>query len=363
MGTLFDDLLMPAPQPGQRGGLFDDLLPEHGGNWWSRYPDAKEADLRRMRAPAGNWWGALPDATEADLRRPRAPAAAPKPPDPTEGMSTADKLRAGAGKFLVDTVLGLKQNLFDEPAAVLERMFPWSASASRLLGGKTAQEILAESRADAAERKRRDAPLMGTTAGAAGHAVATGLTLPLLLPLGPVAGGMAAGAAMPTTQDGEAARNVLIGGAAGFAGDKLIRGAARVVQPAVNPQGRAMLEAGITPTPGQILGGNFARAEAAAVQAPILGPAVAAALRRAGVDVGEVAASPVLSRLVLMALAPKVSAGLAATARLYGPRASQVVAALLAQRPAAAGLLSEGIRAGAPTAGLLSADAAVQATR
>ena len=219
-------------------------------------------------------------------------AAKPAEPsyDPTEGMNSGEKFLAGAGKFLADSARGLKQNLLDEPAAALERMMPWSAGISQAIGGKTAAQIAQEARAQSAESKRLDAPLMRTGAGIAGN-LAGGLAVaPLAAPLGAIGGGMLMGAAEPTTQGGgEALKNMAIGGATGYAGDKVLKGLSRVIQPKVNPNVRALMDEGITPTPGQIMGGNLAKLEAKSTSIPILGDAIAKAQGRAGAQLNTAA--------------------------------------------------------------------------
>jgi hypothetical protein len=238
------------------------------------------------RLPQSDWWA----------NDPVAPAAAPAvpaetAPNPTEGISTGENMLAGAGKFLMDSARGLKQNLLDKPAAELERLMPWSADISRAIGGKTAAEIEAESRAQAIESKRLDAPLMGTKAGIAGNLLGALSTAPLAAPLGAVGGGALFGASTPTTDagGGESLKNMAIGGAGGYVGDKLLKGVSRVIQPKVSPNVRTLIDEGITPTPGQIMGGNFAKLESKLTSVPILGDAIANAQQRAGAQLNTAA--------------------------------------------------------------------------
>lgn len=263
-----------------------------------QYAQQVAARLPREDKPAGNWWDALPDAPAP---QPSAATAKPQPVavavDPTDGMNTGEKLLAGAGKFLSDSARGLKQNLLDEPAAALERLMPWSAGMSRAIGGKTAAEIAAEARAQAAESKRLDAPLMATKAGIAGNLAGGLATAPLLAPLGAVGAGALFGAAEPTTRDGEALKNMGIGAVGSYAGDKLVKGVARVIQPKVDADVRTLIDAGITPTPGQIMGGNLAKLEARSTSIPILGDAIANAQRRAGGELNTAAFNRALAPL------------------------------------------------------------------
>ena len=287
------------------------------GNWWANDPVASPMDLARS---AENWWANDPETPMAKPRKggmfddlqtvaPRKgmfnDLQADAAPDPTDGMNSGERFLAGAGKFVSDAALGLKQNLMDKPAAVLERLMPWSAGISRAIGGKTAAEIEAESRAQAIESKRLDAPLMNTGAGFAGNlaaGAAVGMS-PLLAPLRAVGGGLAFGAAIPTTDEGgaEALTNMAVGGAAGYAGDKVLKGLSRVIQPKVNPNVRLLMDEGITPTPGQILGGSLAKLEAKSTSIPILGDAIAKAQQRAGAQLNTAAfnraLAPIAERL------------------------------------------------------------------
>jgi hypothetical protein len=206
---------------------------------------------------------------------------------------------AGAGKFLSDSARGLKQNLLDKPAAALEQMMPWSAQISKAIGGKTAAEIAAESQAQAIESKRLDAPLMDTKAGLAGNIAAALPSAYLTAPLGVIGGGALFGAAIPTTDagGGEALKNMAIGAAGSYAGDKLVKGVSRLIKPRVNPNVKTLLDEGITPTPGQIMGGNLAKFESKLTSAPILGDAIANAQQRAGAQLNTAAFNRALAPL------------------------------------------------------------------
>jgi hypothetical protein len=125
--------------------------------------------------------------------------AAPATFDSTEGMSGTDKVLAGIGKGFVDTGRGVKQllNIGD-------------------------QEQL---KADIAESRNLDKPLMSTTGGAAGNVIGNiAATAPaMLIPgantvLGGAAIGAGIGALTPTVDDSEILSNVAGGGIGGGAG-------------------------------------------------------------------------------------------------------------------------------------------------
>lgn len=126
------------------------------------------------------------------------PAAQMPAMDPTEGMSTLDKLAAGAGKAVSDTGLGLGQ---------------WLGLVDR---------------ADVAESRLRDAPLMATGAGTVGNIAGN---VAMLAPTALVPGantltgagliGALTGAAQPSEGTPETLANIGFGGAGGVAGQKL----------------------------------------------------------------------------------------------------------------------------------------------
>lgn len=126
-------------------------------------------------------------------------AYAAKPPEPsyspTDGMSTFDKLAAGAGKAVVDTLRG---------------------------GG---QWLGLTDRAAVAEARRLDGPLMQTGAGKVGNFVGNAA---LLAPTSLIPGastvpgaamiGAVMGAAQPSVSTGETLGNIALGGAGGAGG-------------------------------------------------------------------------------------------------------------------------------------------------
>jgi len=116
-------------------------------------------------------------------------------PDPTEGMSEIDKVRAGWGKFLSEGVMGLRQRL----------------------GGVTAQEV--------EEMNRRDAPLMATGAGKVGyfgsalaHTAPTAFIPGANTLAGSAAIGAGLGAITPTERTEDPLANVLRSAAFGIGG-------------------------------------------------------------------------------------------------------------------------------------------------
>lgn len=112
-------------------------------------------------AEAGPW---------AQYRTP-APAPAEVAPDPTAGMSTFDKLAAGAGKSVADTGRGLGQLL----RSAIETVAPPQKTTADLVAGTPgrsfADTLGLPTQADVDEAAARDKALMNTGAGTIGNVV------------------------------------------------------------------------------------------------------------------------------------------------------------------------------------------------
>jgi hypothetical protein len=129
----------------------------------------------------------LPDSPNVvpvdDLPDEHMAAASAKPYDPTDDMSTSDKVLAGIGKGFVDTGRGVYQ---------------LGASIGHA-AGMVSDEKMAQIQADVDAAHERDKPLMDTTAGKVGDVVGTAAPA-LLVPGGGIAGGIASGAALGAAQ-------------------------------------------------------------------------------------------------------------------------------------------------------------------
>ena len=209
-------------------------------------------------------------------------------------MSTFQQGAAGVGKVAFDAWRGIKG----------------------LLGVPGAADDIAESR-------RLDAPLMSTGAGIAGNiagnvamallpggivkgagAIAGASRLPavagalnaagnaIMAPnsiKGAAALGAGLGAVQPAVDSGERLRNILMGAGGGAAGQALFKGAARLVQPNTSPAVQTLMAEGVTPTPGQILGGGWNRMEEGLSSVPIIGDFIKSARGRAVGDLNTAA--------------------------------------------------------------------------
>lgn len=122
------------------------------------------------------------------------------------------------------------------------------------------------------------APITNTYRGAAGVSALTGA---------------ATGAATPVEGGndfwGDKANQIGLGALAGGVASPLLRGLSSAISPQVSPDIQALMSRGVTPTPGQILGGGFARTEEKLSSVPFLGDMIKNAQQR-GVQQFNVAA-------------------------------------------------------------------------
>lgn len=104
--------------------------------------------------------------------------------------------------------------------------------------------------------------------------------------------GGAIGALQPVTQGNfadEKAKQVGFGAAFGAAAQPLASAAGNVIYPTVRPEVRALQNEGITPTPGQILGGGWQRTEDKLMSLPLLGDLISRARERGRSDLNRAA--------------------------------------------------------------------------
>lgn len=204
---------------------------------------------------------------------------------PTQGNNIA----AGAGKFVADTAQGTGQ-LFNDLAAGAQNAMRGTSIGNGIdwlnakLGLADPQATQQQGRDAITETRKLDAPLMATGAGKIGYALG-GLATAPLIPAGSGYGGAAAlgtamGATQPATSWAERGFNTGVGALSSVAGQGVANGLSRVIQPQTSPAARALLDAGITPTPGQILGGGFKRAEEGMTSVPLVGDFIKGAQNR-----------------------------------------------------------------------------------
>lgn len=134
-----------------------------------------------------------------------------------------------------------------------------------------------------------------TLAGKVGQGAVSGGALGTLQPVDPDKGDFWAQKA------GQAQTGALFGGAGAAAG----AGLARMIQPKTNPNVQLLLKEGVTPTPGQVLGGGWRRAEEKLSSVPILGSAIRVGQQRADDQLARAAVNR-----SLFAIGKKLPAGM-----------------------------------------------------
>lgn len=196
----------------------------------------------------------------------QVPQAKPQPSPMTFNASgglrgPGEKFLIGAGKGLSDLAMGTGQalGLVDQPTID--------------------------------QRKQRDMPIEQSGLGQAGKVVSqTAAFIPTAwVPgantyTGSALIGAGIGATQPVGSDQSRLSNALIGAGAGVAGRALTGAASRTLNPQTNPQVQALMKEGVTPTPGQVLGGTARRMEEGAKSIPILGDAIRSAEMRSMSD-------------------------------------------------------------------------------
>lgn len=162
-------------------------------------------------------------------------------PDPTDGMSTGQRLAAGFGRSIVETGRGLKQAATN--AGELLALGVAGSPEARQLIRQGFDPIQQRQQQEIDNARQIDAPLLDTGAGATGNVaglltqmIGPGLALrgttagAAFLPTtigGNAAQGAAIGALQPTATGESRALNTAAGGAAGAAGAALFSGATR----------------------------------------------------------------------------------------------------------------------------------------
>ena len=174
--------------------------------------------------------------------------------NPTDTMSGLQKFAAGMGKGATDVARGIGQ----------------------VVGLSDQQSI--------DDAKRRDAALMQTGAGLTGNIAGSvaALAPTMMIPgantlAGSALIGAASGALEPVASDESRLAKTLMGGAGAIGGDLVSRGLSRALNPRTASNVRTLMDGGVTPTPGQIMGGRWNKLESALESWPLAGPGVSGA--------------------------------------------------------------------------------------
>lgn len=139
------------------------------------------------------------------------------------------------------------------------------------------------------DQRRRAAGRDGFDAARLGGGLASALLMPAATTTkGMIAAGAGYGFAQPVL-DGDFAAEKIKQGAMGAAGGLAGALLGKAINPTVNPQAKVLLDNGVTPTAGQILGGAAQRTEDKLMSVPLLGDAIAGGRKRAVEDLNRAA--------------------------------------------------------------------------
>ncbi len=222
------------------------------------------------------------------------PAASHAPTfDPTEGMSGLDRAMAGVGKAVADTGRGLRQlasyvgigdpnavqREIDEAKRLDAPLMNTGAGVAGNIGGQIATTLLPGGALARAGKAAAALPGLAR-AGQAIEGAGQALTLPKTAGQAGMAGGVFGGM-QPVSSDDSRLGNMAFGAAGGALGNALPRAVGRALNPQISDDVRTLMAAGVTPTPGQIMGGATQRIEDGLTSLPILGDAIKGARNRA----------------------------------------------------------------------------------
>lgn len=207
-----------------------------------------------------------------------------KPP----GTSLAGRMLMGVGDFLRPATRAVVSGM----AGVGNQLAPGSDFT------KQAQEAVQQIDANTASQNAKFAAQPGLPQGRDWVRTAAGIAPAFLVPGGAaetlggrvlMGAGQGAVLGAGATQEGQSyAKNALLGAATGGAGAGVMDVAGRAIRGAnLSPNVRALVDQGVTPTPGQALGGVVNSLEQKAASVPVLGEAVAAGRRGAVTDMNR----------------------------------------------------------------------------
>lgn len=189
-------------------------------------------------------------------------------------VDTLSGLASKAGNWLVgDANSGLAQGAND--VAPYQAAHPIATTAGNISGSVAATAPLAALAPVA--RTYKGAMAVGAGLGAANASLA------------PVEGGN------PSDYWAEKSKQIALGGLTGGAVSPALMGLGRMISPQVSSDVQTLMDKGITPTPGQILGGGWARTESKLTSVPVLGDMIKNAQQRAVNQFNEAAYNEALA--------------------------------------------------------------------
>lgn len=278
---------MPARQSATLPGI------PTGQSQGAQSDDQIFAAFSKGSAPAQQQSGPQSDDAifSAMLKANPAATAATQPVSPTVTPSQqpggAMSFLAGVGRGVQETALGAQQLLGHGAQAIgLNNVGRWLVNnANQGLQAGAAEIAPYQAAHPVATGAGQIAGNIGATAPLGGI-IGPGAKLLGMAGRGALAGGLGAAVATPvdpTAPDywSAKAQQGLLGAATGGIAGPSLGTIGRAISPNVSPDVQALIDRGITPTPGQILGGGFARTEAKLESVPFLGDLIKNAKQRA----------------------------------------------------------------------------------
>lgn len=192
----------------------------------------------------------------------------------------AERIQRGAARGLRDPI--------DAGAQLVTRLLESVAPAgSKFESFARGERERVEQINKVAEQAYRQGPT--SEAGRIGGNIAALAPLAAIAPGGPVVGSMVSGGLAGTMQPvdpgqdfwKEKAKQAAVGTATGLGAGATVKALGRVISPQPAAGAKELIEAGVSPTPGQVMGGVWRRIEEGAKSIPLLGDAIRAGEKRA----------------------------------------------------------------------------------
>jgi hypothetical protein len=227
-------------------------------------------------------------------------------PNPTEGMSTGEKLLSGVGKGFSDTWRAVKEIANRAPSEEEVKRGGFLMPDGTFRPFKPGEledraKTLSSLQNEELETRQRDEPLLKTTSGTVGNITGKVASVGPLLAVPGTQGLAGAGlvgslqGALEPTAEGEsrglnAAKGAVLNAGANL-GLKLV---GKAIKPVVDSSVQKLVNSGVIPTIGQTIGGYAKRAEDALTSVPIVGDLIKNAQKRSIEDFNTAAINRVL---------------------------------------------------------------------
>jgi hypothetical protein len=244
-----------------------------------QFPDGTPPDVM-TKAMRDKFGGPVAPQAEPSFARRLAQSAGINPPANLEAQT--DVYQRGVVRGMRDPIDAGAQLL----TRGLEALSPAGTSADSFMKGERQNvEQINKTVEHQYQQQRGQAGLSGFDPGRLIGNVAGTAPLATLAPAGIVGGaatGAATGALQPVYgQEGEdgsfwsqKGKQTAIGGVSGAAGAAIAKALSRIISPKSSPEVQRLMDMGVSPTPGQTLGGAAKRIEDAATSIPLVGDVV-----------------------------------------------------------------------------------------